>query len=60
MSALLTIEEAAAEIRVSERSIRRYLARRKLAALRLGHRTVRIRRADLDRFTERQTDKSIL
>ena len=60
MSDPLTIEQFAAELGVSARSVRRYIARRKLAVLRLGHRTVRIRRTEAERFKEKLTQKSIL
>ena len=56
----LTIDELAAELGVSDRSVRRYIARRKLAVIRLGHRTVRIRRSEAERFKEKLTQKSIL
>ena len=59
MTDLLTIDQAAESLGVSDRSVRRYVARRKLAVIRLGHRTVRIRPADLEKFKEKLTDKSI-
>jgi excisionase family DNA binding protein len=57
---LLTYEEAANQLRVSIRTIRRYVARKKLAAVRLSGNTRRIRQADLDRAVEKFTTKGIL
>jgi excisionase family DNA binding protein len=60
MTDTITIETLAAELGVSDRSVRRYIARRKLAVIRLGHRTVRIRRSEAERFKEKLTQRSIL
>ena len=49
---LLTVSEAAAELRVSKPTIRRWIDAGRLRAVRLGPRTVRIRRADLRRLAQ--------
>ena len=59
MSAHLTIQEAAEDLGISARSYRRYIAQRKVAVIRLGHRTVRIARAEHDRFKQKRTERSI-
>lgn len=45
---LCTIGQAADYLRLTERSIRRYIAEGKLPALRLGEKHIRIRVADVD------------
>jgi PAS domain S-box-containing protein/excisionase family DNA binding protein len=49
----LSIGEAAAHLRVSRVSVWRWIRDGRLAAARLGHRTIRIRREDLDGFLVR-------
>ena len=44
----LTVAEAADELHVTERFIRKLIANRDLDAVRIGTRLVRIRRTDLD------------
>jgi excisionase family DNA binding protein len=51
MSDYLTIKEAAAYAKASERTIRRWIARGDLAAFRIGPKMVRIEQVDLDRLT---------
>lgn len=48
--AFVTIGQAAAEYQCSTRTIRRRIATGDLPAFRLGSRSIRIRRADLDRL----------
>ena len=59
MTDLLTIDQAASSLGVSDRTIRRYIARRKLAVIRLGYRTARIRPVDLEKLKDKLTEKSI-
>jgi excisionase family DNA binding protein len=47
---LLTVEEAAGELRVHPQTIRRWIADGELPAHRPGPRTIRISRRDLNRF----------
>lgn len=49
LSPLLTIDEAAKILRVSSRTVKRYIKAEAILAVRFGG-TVRIRPADLDRF----------
>jgi excisionase family DNA binding protein len=51
-SSLLTVTEAAAYLRVSERFIRRIVYERRIAFVKVG-KFVRFERADLDGFMER-------
>ncbi|HEX6686053.1 MAG TPA: helix-turn-helix domain-containing protein [Candidatus Limnocylindrales bacterium] len=52
-SLLLTLDEAARELRCARRSVERYIAANTLPVVRLG-RCVRIERSDLVAFIERQ------
>lgn len=47
---LLTMADGAAEIGVSERTLRRYIAAGRLQVIRINRRTLRIDPAELDRF----------
>lgn len=47
---LLTIEEAAERLKVSKRTIRRYISSGRLPATRVTRKTVRIKYADIDRL----------
>ena len=51
-SDLLTVSEAAAELRVSQPTIRRWIAALRLPAVRIGGRAIRIHRTDLRRLEE--------
>jgi excisionase family DNA binding protein len=53
-STLLTVEEVAAKLKASERSVRRYIANGDLPAYRWGARAIRIRVADLETLMLRQ------
>jgi len=53
-STLLTVEEVAAKLKASERSVRRYIADGDLPAYRLGARAIRIRVADIETLMLRQ------
>lgn len=50
---ILTKQDIAKLLAVSPRQVQRWISARKLKASRLGHRTVRIRRRDFERFMER-------
>ena len=50
MSDLLTIPETADFLRVSVRQVRRYIHDGRLRVIRIGYRTVLIRRRELDAF----------
>jgi excisionase family DNA binding protein len=50
---LLTVEEVASFLCVSTRTVRRYIARGNLRAIRASRRTIRVRSADLDAFLEK-------
>lgn len=52
-SLYLTIAEAAEQLRITDRGIRKMIADGRLPAYRVGGRVLRIRRADLDLLTER-------
>jgi excisionase family DNA binding protein len=54
-SLLLTLDEAARELRCARRSVERYVAANTLAVVRLG-RCVRIERAELVAFIARQRE----
>jgi excisionase family DNA binding protein len=60
MSALLTYEQAAERLQVSARTIRRYVARKKISSVRLSGNVRRIREVDLERAVEKLTTKGIL
>lgn len=51
---LLTVDEVAAKLKSSERSVRRYIANGDLPAYRWGARAIRIRVADLERLMLRK------
>jgi excisionase family DNA binding protein len=50
VSDLLTVHEVAAELRVHEATVRRWIEAGDLRAQRLGKRSIRIGRIELDRF----------
>lgn len=50
MSKVVTMGQAAEELQVSERSIRRYLATGHLTGIRVGPRMLRITRESLDKM----------
>lgn len=52
-SLYLTIAEAAEQLRMTDRGLRKMIADGRLPAYRVGGRALRIRRADLDLITER-------
>ena len=54
-SGLLTKADVAELLKISTRQVQRFIADRKLSAIRLGHKTLRIRQADLERFMKRET-----
>ncbi|HET9921763.1 MAG TPA: helix-turn-helix domain-containing protein [Ktedonobacteraceae bacterium] len=55
---LLTIEDVARRLQVHEETVRRYIKRKQLIAIRLSNNNMRIRKSELDRFLrERETDK---
>jgi len=56
MDKLLTIKEVAKILRVSERSINRYIESGKLRAFKIGQ--WRIRQSDLDKFLKSVQNKS--
>lgn len=58
MSGLLTYAGAAAAKGVSVHRLRRAVARKELACVKLGHRTVRFRAVDLERWENRQLVKA--
>lgn len=47
---LLTLSDAAAEVGVSERTLRRYISQGRLDVIRINARVLRIDPAELDRF----------
>lgn len=51
---LLTYEEAAKELTISVRVLRRFVSAGIVKVVRLGHRTVRFRPVDLERLIERK------
>ena len=52
---LLTLDEAARELRCARRSIERQIARRRLAVVHVG-RSVRVERRELERFITQMRD----
>lgn len=52
-STWLTTEQAAAELQLTPRGVRRMISDGRLPAYRVGGRVLRIRRVDLDLITER-------
>jgi len=54
-SPFMTYEQAAEFLEVSKRQVRRYAADGRLPVTRLGHRTVRIARMDLERLKAKCT-----
>jgi len=54
---LLTVEQVAAELQMHPDTIRRYIREKKLRAVRLSARDLRVRRSELERFLkERDTN----
>jgi len=54
---LLTVEQVAAELQMHPDTIRRYIREKKLRAVRLSARDLRVRRSELESFLkERDTD----
>lgn len=51
----LTVQEAASILRVSDRSIMRYIKAKRLVATKIGQ--WRIKKTDLDRFVKRHSNK---
>jgi len=56
MDKLLTIKEVAKYLRVSERSVNRYIESGRLRASRIGQ--WRIKESDLERFLDRNSNKA--
>jgi excisionase family DNA binding protein len=48
---LLTVEQVAEELSLNQQTVRNFIDRGQLKALRVGGRRVRIQRSELDRFT---------
>ncbi|BBZ04893.1 hypothetical protein MCHIJ_43300 [Mycolicibacterium chitae] len=48
---LLTLQQAAAYLNVTDRTVRNYVARGLIPAQRVGPKLLRIRQSDLDTFT---------
>lgn len=55
--ALVTSKQAAAYLAVSERTFWKYVALGQVPRVQLGPNTVRFKRADLDGFIKKQTEK---
>ena len=53
MKEMLTKRDVAELLQVSPRHVQRLIADRKLQAFRLGHKTVRIKREEVDRYLRR-------
>jgi len=53
---LLTLEEVAQRLHVHVETVRRYIKKKKLTAIRLSNTNLRVRQSELDRFLkERET-----
>lgn len=48
----VTLDDAATELRVHKLTVRRWITEGRLPAYRIGARTIRIRRADLEAFKQ--------
>lgn len=57
---LLTVGEVASELKVSPRTVKRWIAQGLLEPVVLGPRTVRVRREELDRHMAAQTRKFLM
>jgi excisionase family DNA binding protein len=55
---LLTLDQAATELGVGRTKLGQLINRRHLAVVRLGHRTVRVRPADLAKALEKLTERA--
>ena len=55
LSAYLTVAQAADEIQVNEKTIRRRIADGQIKAIRLGQKTIRISVEELDRYMKEHT-----
>jgi len=54
---LLTLEEVAQKLHVHVETVRRYVKKKKLTAIRLSNTNLRVRQSELDRFLkERETN----
>jgi len=52
MDELLTLEQVAAELGVSYNTVRNYITSRALDTVKIGKRITRVKRVDLEKFTE--------
>lgn len=51
----MTYKEAATYLEMSDKQVRRFVARKELKATRYGHRLVRLAKEDLDAFKQART-----
>lgn len=56
---LLTLDQAAEQFGVSRRTINRWIARKKLAVVRMSHCTVRIRQTDIEKSITKRTEQAL-
>jgi excisionase family DNA binding protein len=59
MKEIMTKHEVAALLNVSPRQVQRLIAERKLRASRLSHKVLRIKRSDLERYIDRNSNGAI-
>lgn len=57
---LLTIEEVATALNVSEKTVRRMIQDRRLASVRVGVRSIRVSAVELERYTRLHTTQDVL
>jgi len=56
---LLTVNEAAAVLGISPGTLRHWVSDRRIEFVRVGRKLTRFRRAALDAFIERQTERAV-
>lgn len=56
---LFTIDQVAERFGVTRRTVNRWIARRKLAVVRISRQTVRVRENAIEKMLERLTERSV-
>lgn len=59
MSALLTYDQAAEYLAISTKTLRRWVAERRIPVIKISRIVIRFRREDLDRFISKHYQKAL-
>jgi excisionase family DNA binding protein len=57
-SKLLTYEEAAVQVAMAPKTLRKWVAEGRLPSVRFSHKAIRIRQVDIDRFVDKHLRKA--